>query len=93
MKQGFIKVAALTPKIKVADPKYNGTEICRLMDEAIQKGAKVIMCNGKRYHDKTIRTKYKGELKPFAKVLIKKLASGEAYYKQTAGKVTYAYYI
>lgn len=57
------------------------------------KGAKVIMHNGRRYHDKTIRTKYKGELKPFAKALIEKLASGEAYYKQTAGKVTYAYYI
>lgn len=27
---------------------------------------RVIMWNGKKYHDKTIRTKYKGELKPFA---------------------------
>jgi len=57
------------------------------------KGAKVIMYNGKRYHDKAIRTKYKGELKPFAKVLVEKLSSGEAYYKQTLGKVTYVYYI
>lgn len=43
MQNGFIKVAAVTPKIKVADPKYNGAEICRLMEEAIQKGAKIIV--------------------------------------------------
>lgn len=55
------------------------------------KGAKVIIHNGKRYHDKAIRTKYKGELKPFAKVLVDALDRGEAYYKQTAGKSTYVY--
>ncbi len=43
MQNGFIKAAAVTPKIKVADPKYNGTEICRLMEEAAQKGAKIIV--------------------------------------------------
>ena len=31
------------------------------------KGARVIIYGDKRYHDKTIRTKYKGVLKPFAK--------------------------
>lgn len=30
-------------------------------------GARVILFDGKRYHDKCIRTKYKGELNPFAK--------------------------
>lgn len=55
------------------------------------KGAKVIMFNGKRYHDKTIRTKYKGVLKPFAKRVKDALESGEAYYKKTAGKYTYVY--
>ncbi|AUR93315.1 DNA modification protein Mom [Vibrio phage 1.187.O._10N.286.49.F1] len=55
------------------------------------KGAKVIMYNGRRYHDKTIRTKYKGELKPFAKRIKEALEKGEAYYKKTAGKVTYVY--
>lgn len=55
------------------------------------KGAKVIIHDGKRYHDKAIRTKYKGELKPFAKVLIDALECGEAHYKQTAGKSTYVY--
>lgn len=54
-------------------------------------GAKVIYWNGKRYHDKTIRTKYKGELKPFAKRVKSALESGEAFYKKTAGKYTYVY--
>ena len=57
------------------------------------KGAKVIYWNGKRYHDKTIRTKYKGELKPFAKRVKDALEIGEAYYKKTAGKYTYIYNI
>jgi hypothetical protein len=56
------------------------------------KGAKVIIHNGKRYHDKTIRTKYKGELKPFARRLLSALETGDAYFKETAGKVTYVYY-
>lgn len=56
-------------------------------------GARVIMYQGKRYHDKTIRTKYKGELKPFARRIKEALASGEAYYKKTAGKHTYIYRI
>ena len=55
------------------------------------KGAKVIIWGEKRYHDKTIRTKYKGELKPFAKRVKAALESGEAYYKKTAGKYTYVY--
>lgn len=55
------------------------------------KGARVIMLGDKRYHDKTIRTKYKGELKPFAKRVKSALESGEAYYKNTAGKYTYVY--
>lgn len=56
-------------------------------------GAKVIMYNNKRYHDKTIRTKYKGRLKPFAQKIKNALESGEAYYKKTAGKYTYIYEI
>ena len=33
MRQGFIKVAALTPKVKVADTTYNREQICMLIDE------------------------------------------------------------
>ena len=56
-------------------------------------GAKVIVWYDKQYHDKSIRAKYKGELKPFAKRLKEALASGDAYYKQTAGKFTFVYYL
>lgn len=43
MKHGFIKAAAMTPKIKVADPVYNAEEICRKLDEAYKKEAKLIV--------------------------------------------------
>ena len=38
MKQGFVKVAAATPRIKVADPVYNGGVICEKLEEAWGKG-------------------------------------------------------
>lgn len=59
--------------------------------EGFRKGARVIVHNGKQYHDKTIRTKYKGELKPFALKVKNALESGEAVYKDTAGKYCYVY--
>lgn len=43
MKHGFIKVAAVTPKIRVADPAYNGELICRHMAETTEAGAKIIV--------------------------------------------------
>lgn len=43
MRHGFIKVAAVTPKIKVADPFYNQLEISRRMHEAVGGGAKLIV--------------------------------------------------
>lgn len=43
MKQGFIKVAALTPKIKVADVDYNKKLICDAVKEAGAAGAKIIV--------------------------------------------------
>ena len=42
MKQGFIKVAAATPNIKVADVDYNKQEIMRLIDETVANGAKIV---------------------------------------------------
>ena len=52
---------------------------------------RVIMYNGKRYHDKTIRTKYKGKLKPFAKRVKDALERGDAEYVETKGKHIYIY--
>ena len=43
MRHGFVKVAAITPKIKVADPVYNAKVICEEMDKAVQKGAKLLV--------------------------------------------------
>jgi hypothetical protein len=50
-----------------------------------------IIYNDKRYHDKTIRTKYKGKIKPFAQRIIEALESGEATYQNTGGKYIYMY--
>jgi hypothetical protein len=55
------------------------------------KGARVIVHNGKRHHDKTIRATYNGEIKPYALAIRDALDSGEAVYQNTAGKVTYVY--
>lgn len=43
MKDGFVKVACATPKIRVADVSYNVKEICRLMDEAADQHAKIVV--------------------------------------------------
>ena len=43
MKQGFVKVAAVTPYIRVADVEFNKEQICRKMDEAAASGAKIIV--------------------------------------------------
>ena len=43
MDYGFIKVAAATPKIKVADVDYNIELICNQIDEAAKNGAKVLV--------------------------------------------------
>ena len=43
MRHGFVKTAAITPKIKVADPEYNAGEIIRRMNEAVKQGAKLIV--------------------------------------------------
>lgn len=50
---------------------------------------RVILLNGRKYHDKTIRTKYNGKLKPFAQRVKDALDSGEAYYVTQEPKVIY----
>ena len=42
MKDGFVKVAAGTPKIRVADCRYNAEQIFTLMREADKQGVKVL---------------------------------------------------
>lgn len=43
MKQGFVKVAAITPDMRVADADYNTAEICKNIGEAVEAGAKVLV--------------------------------------------------
>ena len=43
MKNGFLKVAAATPKIKVADPAHNAKAVCQTLDQCFSEGAKVVV--------------------------------------------------
>lgn len=43
MKHGFVKVAAVTPDIRVADVEFNIQNICRAIDEAYKEGAKIVV--------------------------------------------------
>ena len=52
---------------------------------------RVIIYRGKRYHDKAIRTKYNGKIKPFSKEIIRALETKEAYYIKTKPKNIYLY--
>ena len=81
--------------ISYADPEYGHEGIIyqatNFKNIGKTSAGKVIMHNGKKYHDKAIRTKYKGELKPFAVRLSEALESGDAFYKRTEGKYIYEY--
>jgi hypothetical protein len=61
--------------------------------KGMTNSGRVIMrlSDGKQYHDKTIRTYYKGKLKPFAQKIKDQLENGEAVYKKTTGKHIYFY--
>ena len=43
MRDGFIRVAAATPDIRVADVAYNTEQICALIDETAEEKAKVVV--------------------------------------------------
>ncbi len=43
MRDGFVKVAAATPRVKVGDTEHNGKEIIKLTKRAAEAGAKVIV--------------------------------------------------
>ncbi len=84
-----------TTVISYADKEYGHSGIIykasnfKMISEI--PGAKVIVYGDKLYHDKTIRTKYKGKLKPFAQKVKDALDNGDAHYKKTKGKFTYQY--
>ena len=43
MKHGFVKVAAATPDIRVADVEFNTAKICEAISEACEQKAKIIV--------------------------------------------------
>ena len=43
MKHGFIRVAAATPKIKVANPEYNATQIILELEKLVADEVKIIV--------------------------------------------------
>ena len=43
MKQGFVKVAAATPDIRVADVRYNTEKLCEMIEEASMQRAKILV--------------------------------------------------
>ena len=43
MKHGYIRVAAATPDVKVADPQFNRENIVRLIREGIERNTKIMV--------------------------------------------------
>ena len=43
MRNGFIRAAALLPRVKVADPEYNKERICELIRQAAKQGVKIMV--------------------------------------------------
>lgn len=70
--------------VSYADPNYGhqGTiyRATNFQHVGMTSKGKVIFYNGRKYHDKAIRTKYNGKLKPFAQRLKDALDKGEANY-------------
>ena len=76
MKDGFVKVAAVSPQVTLADPEANRKEIVRLMKQAAVRGAKVIVfpelamtgytCGDLFFHKRLIEAAY-DELMELAK--------------------------
>jgi len=89
------KIKSIKTIISYADMTYNhaGTiyKASNFKHYGFTAKGRVIMYNDKRYHDKTIRTKYKGELKPFARQIADALIDGSAKYVETKGKHVYLY--
>jgi hypothetical protein len=79
--------------VSYADPNFGhqGTiyKATNFTNTGLTSPGRVIEWKGRLYHDKAIRTEYRGEKKPFALELSKALETGEATYKDTVPKVIY----
>ena len=73
MKDGFVKVAAASPVIKVADPAYNAQRVIESIKAAQEQGVKVLVfpeLTGERRKELAKDIKKKGEA---AKVAIRNI--------------------
>ena len=43
MKHGFVKVAAASPKLRVADPHYNAQKIIEVVEEQAEQGTEILV--------------------------------------------------
>jgi hypothetical protein len=81
--------------ISYADSNYNHSGVIYRASNfnylGMTLGGRVIVYNNKQYHDKTIRTKYNGKLKPFAAKIKLALKNNLAQYIKTKGKHIYVY--
>ena len=89
------KNTILEKVVSYADSNYNHTGIIYKASNFVYLGqtacGKVIMYNGKKYHDKAIRTYYNGKLKPFALAIKNALTDGSAVYIKQKPKHIYLY--
>lgn len=83
--------------VSYADPNYGhaGTiyKATNFEHVGMTSKGKVIWHNGRKYHDKAIRTMYNGKLKPFAQRLKDALETGEAFYSVQEPKHIYRMYL
>ena len=89
------KNTAIKKVISYADAHHNHTGVIYRASNfkylgCTPKGKRIIYA-GKSYHDKTIRTRYKGKLKPYAQRIVDALNKGDATWINTAGKHIYLY--
>ena len=83
--------------VSYADENHNNSGIIYKATNfeycGITSPSKMIQYGDRLYHDKSIRTKYKGELKPFSKRLKEALDRGDAHYVDTKFKHRYVFHI
>lgn len=81
--------------VSYADEEYGHSGIIykasNFKYEEFIKGAKVILYQGKKYHDRSTRIFCNGKQKPFSKVIKKALDDGIAQMVETKGKHVYLY--
>lgn len=81
--------------VSYADPAYGHEGVvykaANFKFVGVTSPTKVVLLDGKVYHDRALRTKYKGKYKPFAQRLRDAVASGEAVLETRPPKNIYVY--